>query len=754
MIKDILNRDLVNLQNCESEPIHIPGSIQPHGFLIGLNSESFHIEFCSGNIHEFIQITHSTLLGRPAADLFGDAQHQILLDYISNKKMLSASPLGLTLSEVCFTATVHLAGTVYVVELEPAPQSEEAPTTIYEQTSQFLSYMHETHTLQQLCQLVAEGTRQLTGYDRVMIYRFDNDYNGEVFAESRNDEIEPFLGLHYPHTDIPVQARELYMRNLLRLISDVNYVPVPIYAIGNKDNNSLDLSLSVLRSSSPIHMQYLQNMGVGATLTISLLHQKRLWGLIACHHYSAKNIAPEVRLAAQLQGHFITSQIEVRQKNEEYEIARVTDAAVNRLNSDDLSPSRASLEMIANNPDLLRLCNASGVAIVFDGQVYKCGDAPSDKQIREVGNEANRKGDGFSTDKVMDYLTDIDCTEIAGVIFHPLGSGNFIIWFRPETVNEVHWGGDPGKAIIKDEKGLSPRNSFALWKELVKCQSKPWLQPELHSAANFAYSLRIRTNLILLTEKEKQNNELNQILTETNSELENINWISTHDLQEPLRKIQLHASRLLIQNENLPEKVVHDVMRMSNSAQRMRRLLTDILKYTKIPHTENEPEKLDPTPILREVISEIAEYAAEKATRIDVGALPKINAIPFLLKQLFSNLLNNAIKFSDVRRDMEITVRSAGVPQPLEGLPDAAPLFEVIVIADNGIGFEAQYEKSIFNIFKKLNGEAQSEGSGIGLALCKKIMKAHNGYISAKGKPGIGAEFRLYFPIDSANTAL
>src|SRR5690606_6704948 len=185
------------------------------------------------------------------------------------------------------------------------------------------TYMHDTHTLKELCDLVAKGTREITGYDRVMIYRFDKDYNGEVYAESKREDLEPFLGLHYPHTDIPKQARELYMQNLLRMIVDIENTPVPIYTINNNaDTQRLELSLSILRSTSPIHVQYLSNMGVGATLSISLIYQKRLWGLLACHNYSPKNITPEIRLSAQLQGHFITSQIDLRQRNEEYDLSR------------------------------------------------------------------------------------------------------------------------------------------------------------------------------------------------------------------------------------------------------------------------------------------------------------------------------------------------------------------------------------------------------------------------------------------------
>lgn len=372
-IKDIVNRDIVNLTNCEQEPIHIPGSIQPHGFLVAFKEDNFLIDFCSANSKEYTGLSHTDILGKSFTDVFGENAIQRLQKYVADDLMLSSTLLRLELKGKLYLCTLHKSNGVFILEAEPEDADPQKVSEVYDQTSQFLSYMHDTHTLKQLCDLVAKGTRKITGYDRVMIYRFDKDYNGEVFAESCREDLEPFLGLHYPHTDIPAQARELYIKNLLRLIADVNYTPVPIYTIDDTPaGKNLDLSLSVLRSTSPIHVQYLHNMGVCATLTISLIYKKRLWGLIACHHYSPKNLSPEVRLAAQLQGHFITSQIDLRQSNEEYEIARKASASLDKVNSFSLS-NQNDFKKLVENQSLLQLCNAAGVAIVFNGAVYKSG---------------------------------------------------------------------------------------------------------------------------------------------------------------------------------------------------------------------------------------------------------------------------------------------------------------------------------------------------------------------------------------------
>lgn len=751
-IKDIVNRGIVNLTNCEQEPIHIPGSIQPHGFLLGLKGDSFIIDFCSANSIDYIGVDHLSLLGKSLEAVFDKNTVALLKDYITTDQMLSSSLLRLTLKGKDFLCTVHNSNGIYILEAEPVGDNDNNASDVYNQTSQFLLYMHDTHTLKELCALVAKGTREITGYDRVMIYRFDKDYNGEVFAESAREDLEPFLGLHYPHTDIPPQARELYMQNLLRLIADINYTPVPIFTLDDAENKNLDLSLSILRSTSPIHVQYLQNMGVGATLTISLIYKKKLWGLIACHHYSPKNLTPEVRLAAQLQGHFITSQIDVRQATEEYEVARKTNTELEKLNTFSLTAKgNGKLSNLVEADGILGLCNASGVAIVFNGSVYKNGITPNENEIQELANwlAAYTNNGNFYTDKLIDYLPDYTamCQNTSGLIYHSLDidSNNCIIWFRPETKTEVNWGGDPNKAIIKDKNGLSPRNSFKLWREIVSCTSKPWLQPEIATASAYANSLQRQINLLIISQEEKKYRKLSELLKETNSELENINWISTHDLQEPLRKIQVISSRILSKEKEISENVQDAIQRMNISANRMQTLLLDILKYTRLKHTDDAFTDINLNEIIDELRDEMSETINEKSTIIQAEELPKVKGVSFLLKQLFANLIANSIKYAAKDRSPVITITSSPVPMTYNGID--RDYYNVIHVKDNGIGFEPQFSEQIFNIFTKLHSNTEYKGSGVGLALCKKIMQNHKGYITAVSELGKGTVISLYFPI-------
>jgi chemotaxis family two-component system sensor kinase Cph1 len=548
--KDIVNRNIVNLKNCDDEPIHIPGSIQPHGFLLAANLQDKRIRFCSENILDFTGASHEQVLGK-SLDVLFDASFMRELDEIKNLLPNNSRIVNTSLQGHELSVTMHISETYVILEGEFQITDDTPDTDLYTSSRQLLSYMEDSYTLVQLCAVVANAIKRITGYDRVMIYRFDKDYNGEVIAESRENHLEPFLGLHYPHTDIPPQARELYIRNQLRIIGDTGYQPASIYTMDDGGPARLDLSNSVLRSVSPIHVQYLLNMGVGATLNISLLHKGKLWGLIACHHYSPKYISQGIRMAAKLQGHFITSQIDVRLINEEYEIASQVNSACDELTSEKPEFNNASLQQLADNPNILKLCNAAGVSILVGEHVYKSGQTPGNDEIKmlSIYLQEYTVSEPFFTNSVSRITSDLPylATKFPGINYMPLqkDTNDCVIWYRPETLSEIHWAGDPNKAIEKDSNGLSPRKSFLSWKEIVKNTSKPWLLSELKASRSFTNFLQNHLRSIQLFDEEEKQRKLAHALTETNAELENINWISTHDLQEPLRKIRMMSSMIL-----------------------------------------------------------------------------------------------------------------------------------------------------------------------------------------------------------------
>jgi len=285
-LKNLTNKDNITITNCEAEPIHIPGSIQSHGYLLALNKTDNTIQYCSENCTALLNKPLNQILGKPFSEFFSNEDANSLAAY-SAKTEDAVMPFAFTLGNQTFHITAFSTKENRVMEFESfSPEGLELPDLFF-QTNRFAYYTERADNLQMLCQDVADETRKITGYDRVMIYRFDKDYNGQVFAESRIDSVEPYLGLNYPASDIPVQARDIFLLNRIRMIANVQVTNVPLYALDeNADNKSIDLTLSTLRSSSPMHIQYLKNMGVGATFTIALINQGKLWGLIACHHYA------------------------------------------------------------------------------------------------------------------------------------------------------------------------------------------------------------------------------------------------------------------------------------------------------------------------------------------------------------------------------------------------------------------------------------------------------------------------------------
>lgn len=273
-IKSIVNDSTANILNCESEAIHIPGTIQPHGFLLGVKESDYTVAYCSENCIDFLNKTHIELLGKKLDTIFSVADIQNIEQQFKEFSDDLLRPFIINYNKETFHVTAHKSDEVIILEFESFVEAKLDLPDLLIQMKRFSYHTERADNLQSLCQEVADETRSITGYDRVMIYRFDKEYNGQVYAESKKEDLEPFLHLHYPHTDIPVQARELYMRNLVRMLVDVSYAPVPIYALSDEtnNNNNLDLSLSILRSVSPLHLQYLQNMGVGATFVISLIH--------------------------------------------------------------------------------------------------------------------------------------------------------------------------------------------------------------------------------------------------------------------------------------------------------------------------------------------------------------------------------------------------------------------------------------------------------------------------------------------------
>jgi light-regulated signal transduction histidine kinase (bacteriophytochrome) len=487
----------VDLTNCDREPIHILGSIQPIGFLIALTADWI-VARVSANIAEFIGRSPEDLIGKPLRDFFPDkAVHEL-----RNRTAMLRGPDAVERLFDCeivpgaqsFDMAVHFSGGQVVIEAEPASGEHGDATGMVRSMITRLDQCPDSASF------FKEGARQiraLIGFDRVMVYRFAADGSGEVVAEAAKAGIGKFLGLRYPASDIPAQARELYKRNLLRIITDVNATPVPIVPQRDETGKPLDLSLSVLRSVSPIHIEYLKNMGVGASMSISIIVEGRLWGLFACHHYSARCASFERRSVSELFAQMFSMRLESRERQETVEFERRA-----RDISDQLLGAVASDETLLKDPDwlgdiLTNAIPADGVGVWISGNYAFSGTTPPTDAFRKIIRALNGTAAGkvFATDRIASIVPGAEefASAAAGMLAIPISRAprDYVVLFRSELVRSVRWAGDPHKPVEYGPNGprLTPRESFAEWKELVEGRSQPFTTSELRVAETLRATL-------------------------------------------------------------------------------------------------------------------------------------------------------------------------------------------------------------------------------------------------------------------------
>jgi chemotaxis family two-component system sensor kinase Cph1 len=511
----------VDLTNCEREPIHVPGSIQPRGVLLAVSEPDMVVRQVSRNLADLVGTAWDDALGRPldevlgmvpaqavarSARAFGDLRERNPVELILDVDG-TPSPVDAILHRALLDAedVVAQAGglpvaSTLVVELEPAsgPRPFSFPNT-FQAVRGTISELNRATDLQELYDITARAVRTLTGFDRVMVYRYDADHNGEVVAEAKLPELNSFLGLRYPASDIPAQARALYEKNWVRLIDDVTYTPSPLEPVDlPATGRPLDLTYSALRSVSPIHCEYLQNMGVQASMSISLLRDDRLWGLIACHHYSGPHFPPyATRAAAEFLGSTLSLRLVDRAEDEEHRRALRVRSTMAWLSAAALDEDRPLADTLLGRPGLLDVVPADSVVVNLQGHTGTAGvPLPPEVTAALVAWAGRQDGDVVGTDRLPLVAPQLGVpAELAcGVLALPLPEGQYVLWSRREQVHSVDWGGDPHNKAIAQREGdtvrLSPRRSFDRWREVVRNRAEPWTPAQLAEAGE------LRTHLL------------------------------------------------------------------------------------------------------------------------------------------------------------------------------------------------------------------------------------------------------------------
>ena len=527
----IVENPRIDISECDQEPIQILGHIQPHGFLLACQPGSRTITHASRNASEFCRSAGEPLTGTGLAAVIGEEalnKMDAVMDQVAAGGALPGRAFGLKLKSCdgLWDATAHEYAGTAIYEFEQAKQS--SPASPLDLVRIILRELQQTKTLRDLCDQTADLVRRLIGFDRVMVYRFLDDGAGHVIAESRAPNLEPLINLRYPASDIPKQARELYKRNWIRLICDVHALPSPIDASPAAAGAPLDLSYSTLRSVSPVHIEYLRNMKVGASMSISIIVGGELWGLIACHHMKANYVPANIRAAGELLGQVFSLQIQTVEGIEAYVTMRAARALLDRI----VSEFPVDGDLIENLAQMLEPLSAfidsDGAGIWIDGIWRNTGVSIPIAEIAPLAAfvAGQRAGEVFSTQRLGDfYPRSKDWPGgICGVLAVPLSriNGDFLFFFRKEVAQTIDWGGNPQKPVLAtaEPNRLSPRKSFEIWREDVRGRSLPWTSRERLVADTlrmYLLDVIVRLSDVILDERRKSQQRTSFVTNELNT---------------------------------------------------------------------------------------------------------------------------------------------------------------------------------------------------------------------------------------------
>lgn len=544
----------VDLTACDREPIHVPGAVQPHGLLLIAEPQTLTIVAGAGDIE-----------GRLAPDWLGRTLTDVLgIDVASVLSHAAVGPGGTVIGGVVaeHDLAFHRSGAYLLAELEPVDPEARSPAETLGWLDAIASGFERTGTLKALCERAAVAFRALTGFDRVMVYRFLDDEAGYVVAEDRDESLDTFLNHHFPATDIPRQARALYVRNRTRVIPTIDYDPQPIRPSAFA---GVDLSDVAIRSVSPIHLQYLRNMEVGASASISIVKDGMLWGLIACHHHAPRSLSRDVRTVAAALAGGLARQITAKEEAESYRERLALRAEEDTLLPALFGDERAERVLARRREDMRRMMGADGFAIVGD-TVETTGFCPTHDKLRGLARWLSKRDDGvFSTRELGAEWDEADTVApFTGVLSVTLPHERWsLIWLRAEHVEEVEWAGNPHKAVKANPNAtLTPRTSFESWTQLVRGRARRWTLEQVDAAQRLRRMLR---EAGLLGELRRVNADLNRALADKDAALAQKDLLMREVDHRVQNSLQLVASFLMLQARAAGPGAVADQLQEARS---------------------------------------------------------------------------------------------------------------------------------------------------------------------------------------------
>ncbi len=744
-MRSVLSLDTpVDLSTCAQEPIRIPGTIQPHGILFVLD-DSLRVLQASENATRTFP---AGVLGKKLIDLFG-AEWAASFAAFVNGGSIERNPLyvgALTLNweseRRAFHAVAHRVENVLILELEQAQTAQPVTfTELYPLVRTFMAELQRTSRLEDLADLATREVRRITGFDRVLLYQFKDNWNGHVISESCDSALDSYLNFWFPASDIPEQARELYRINRLRLIADVDYQPVAILPLLDpRSGKPVDLSFSVLRSVSPIHIEYLKNMGVGASMSISLLRNGELWGLIACHHRSALVVPYEIRTACDFLGQAFSLQLSAAEQAANYE-QRLRLKLIQSQLLTFMAQEEHFVDGLAKHPEeVLGLVGAQGAAILFDDKCTLIGSTPTEETVKEISDwlAAHQHNELYVSDTFSsDFGDEKFLNKACGVLAISISKlyRSFVIWFRPEVVQTITWSGNPSKSVEQEIDGgmrIHPRKSFEAWKQVVRAKSAAWQPAEIEIAGDLRVSI-----LEIVLKKAEELAHLSGELERSNKELEAFSYSVSHDLRAPFRHIVGYSTLLRERVANVPDQdVVRYIDTIIDSAQSAGSLVDNLLHFAQIGRSAVNSDFIPQAELVAEVQQEIERDIPQgRQINWQIAPLPVVRGDLVLLRLVWQNLLSNAVKYTRNRADTIIQVGSEQTDKET-----------IFFVRDNGVGFDSRYAHKLFGVFQRLHRMEDFEGNGIGLANVRRVISRHGGRTWAEGELGHGATFYFSVP--------
>jgi chemotaxis family two-component system sensor kinase Cph1 len=697
----------VDLLNCADEPIHVPGSIQPHGALVFFNAAG-ELEGWSANADATLGLTPE--LGRPFGALgLPAAVGELLAECADAMREGETAPMvtAIVIGSTDYDCVVHAHNGRIVAEFEAREVAIDTVAQFAIKAHSSIDRLRRQKTVDALLETAVHQVREFTGFDRVMAYRFRPDDSGDVVAEARRDDLTPFLGQRYPAGDIPPQARRLYVLNTLRTIADVGYRAVPM--LGAEGSAPLDMSFAVLRSVSPIHVEYLQNMGVGASMSVSIVINGRLWGLLACHHMAPKHVPYSIRMAADVLAQVIASTVQGLELREEAGLVERA-ATVRTSLAESLLLDEDPLEALVEHADgMMAAARAQAMIATQFGRVVCRG---IDQACGE--NIVATLPEGGHNLLARACLDDWPAAARAGLgkwvgmlamPFDPPSNG-WCLLLRPEQVEQVAWGGKPDKSGTYGPMGerLTPRGSFDAWIETVRGSAHAWEDGVLTHAR------------MTLGELARVSNARRAQLESTRAQLL---AMLGHDLRDPLHSINMAG--MVLEKTDAGNNGGTLGRRIQSSSNRMQRMIGQVLDMSRIErgmHLGVELEAVDLAALVADLVEEARLAYPTIVYDLRVECAATVLADSGRLGQVLSNLLSNARHHGEPNQPIEVRL---GVDAGLAA----------VSIANASPAIPHEIESALFNPFKRssTNNPRNRTGMGLGLYIAQQIAREHQGDI-------------------------